>query len=577
MVKASGVEPGQRRLNGPQTTGRTYRNLSQPQFATTRENNVPATMRDGSALLADVIRPDAPGRFPVLVAASPYPRQMQDLGAPLGFIEAGQSDFFVPRGYVHVIANCRGTGGSGGKFGFSDAQERRDMHDLVEWAAAQPWSDGNVGMVGISYFASTQIMAAVERPPHLKAIMPIALTADLYHSSTPGGLFSSALVTPFLAMVGLASKQPDALWRSKLVSAAKAVMHVPAVHDCFATMNGEAALAGLRKLLGLPHDPHPWDDLWRAMAVEHPFRDGWWEERNLLPLLDRVEVPVYLGCDWQNVPLHLPQTFPALAGLTNSPNVRVAVLDEYGLTWPWESLHVEALAWYDQWLKGQDTGILEGPMFRYVLPGEGEWHAAEAWPVPARYKPFALGPDGTLNGDADTAGERQMMSLGIGFDRPHASESDPPAVLTWTSAPLEHDTDVVGPVELRVDATHTAPDTAWIVILQDVAPDGSAHEVTAAYLRAGLRRWDEATSREGAPVLPCDRFEPLPIGVPVAYRIPLVPIARRFAAGHRIRLLVTANDQDPDVPALMNFRHAGAGTSCLTRIFATSTLLLPWT
>ena len=75
----------------------------------------------------------------------------------MGFIEAGQSDFFVPRGYVHVVANVRGTGGSGGTFGFFDGQERRDMHDLVQWAGQQPWSDGNVGMIGISYFATDPI------------------------------------------------------------------------------------------------------------------------------------------------------------------------------------------------------------------------------------------------------------------------------------------------------------------------------------------------------------------------------------------------------------------------------------
>ena len=84
------------------------------------------------------------------------------------------TDFWVPRGYVHVIANLRGTCGSGGTFGFFDAQERRDMYDLVEWVAAQPWCDGNVGMIGISYFAMTQLEAAVERPPHLKAIFPLA-------------------------------------------------------------------------------------------------------------------------------------------------------------------------------------------------------------------------------------------------------------------------------------------------------------------------------------------------------------------------------------------------------------------
>jgi len=210
-IKVSGIEPGQRRLNGPQTTGRNYRNLSQPTFAMTEDDDISVPMRDGISLLADVRRPAEPGRYPVLVAASPYPRQIQNLGAPAGFIEAGASDFFVPRGYVHVIANCRGTGGSGGTFGFFDSQERHDMHDLVEWAAQQPWSNGNVGMIGISYFAGTQMEAAVERPPHLKAIMPIAGTFDLYESATHHGLVSSSFLTPFLFMIGMTSSHTNKL------------------------------------------------------------------------------------------------------------------------------------------------------------------------------------------------------------------------------------------------------------------------------------------------------------------------------------------------------------------------------
>src|SRR5689334_10262392 len=109
-VKVSGIDDGQRRLNGPQTTGREYRNLSPTAYRMVEDDDVPVPMRDGVTLLADVHRPTQPGRYPVLVAASPYPRQIQNLGAPAGFIEAGASDFFVPRGYVHVIANCRGTG-----------------------------------------------------------------------------------------------------------------------------------------------------------------------------------------------------------------------------------------------------------------------------------------------------------------------------------------------------------------------------------------------------------------------------------------------------------------------------------
>src|SRR6185436_10904316 len=84
--------------------------LSEPEFDMRHDNNVAITMRDGTALMADVHRPNSGGRFPALIAASPYPRQIQDLGAPMGFIEAGATDFWVPRGYVHVIANLRGTG-----------------------------------------------------------------------------------------------------------------------------------------------------------------------------------------------------------------------------------------------------------------------------------------------------------------------------------------------------------------------------------------------------------------------------------------------------------------------------------
>lgn len=102
MSKVAGVDPGQRHLNGPQTTGREYRNLSEPVHAMCCDQDTAVAMRDGVELMADVHRPDSEGRFPALIAASPYPRQIQDLGAPMGFIEAGASDFWVPRGYVHV-------------------------------------------------------------------------------------------------------------------------------------------------------------------------------------------------------------------------------------------------------------------------------------------------------------------------------------------------------------------------------------------------------------------------------------------------------------------------------------------
>jgi predicted acyl esterase len=574
--KISGVDPGQRALNGPQTTGRAYRNLSKPQYDVARDDDVPVPMRDGIQLLADVYRPTTPGKYPVLIAASPYARQIQNVGAPMGFIEAGQSDFFVPRGYIHVIANLRGTGGSGGTFGFFDGEERRDLYDLVEWAGQQPWSVGNVGMVGISYFAMTQLAAAVEQPPHLKAVFPIAVTTDLYEAAYHHGLLSSTFVTPFLFMVGMTSGHGNELWRSKIVDVIRKVLYTPALHKRFATINGEAALAGLKLLLKLPHDPHPWDDLWRAIAVEHPVRDAWWDERNLQPLLHKVNVPVYLGCDWDNVTLHLPSTFHAYRALTNSPHVRVAMLDTHGLSWPWESLHVEALAWFDHWLKGVDTGILEGPAIRYRLPGTDDWHTAETWPpAQAVHRELALRADGTLADDEGDPGPRQYMTLGAGLNRPLASVTDPAASLTWMSEPLAHDLDLVGDIELRLDAISSATDTAWIVIMQDIDAAGVASPVTAGYLRASLREVDEQASRPGAPHVPCRNPQLIPIGEVVHYRVPLVASAHRFATGHRIQLYIASDDQDPKTPAILGFRHGSVGSSSLNTIRSSSRLLLP--
>jgi putative CocE/NonD family hydrolase len=172
-------------------------------------------------------------------------------------------------------------------------------------------------------------------------------------------------------------------------------------------------------------------------------------------------------------------------------------------------------------------------------------------------------------------GSRELMTLGAGLNRARTSPLDPPPALTWTSQPLDAALEVVGDIELRLVASATAIDTAWIATLQDVAPDGTASPVTAGYLRASMREVDEAASTPGAPVLPCRNPLAVPIGEDVEYRIPLVPNARRFDAGHRIRLVLTSDDQDPSTPSIMNFRHASVGTSSLNTVRSSSRLLLP--
>jgi len=228
-------------------------------------------------------------------------------------------------------------------------------------------------------------------------------------------------------------------------------------------MNGEAAVGGLKLAMRARHDSAPWDDLWRAAAVQHQLRDEWWDDRNVLPDLGSIEIPVYLGCDWQNAPLHLPGTFTALAGLDHNPHVRVALLDEFGLTWPWESLHVEALAWFDQWLKGRDTGILAGPPIRYKLPGaDAAWRTATSWPPPGvQHRELHLRADGRLADAEGEPGHRTYECRGPGLNHiPADPSAEPPTQLIWTSAPIDEPIDMVGDIELRLVARATASDTA---------------------------------------------------------------------------------------------------------------------
>ena len=129
------------------------------------EKDVPMRTRDGVTLYADVYRPDAPGRFPVLVMRTPYDKSVD--------MALTEKDYFPSRGYVVVVQDTRGRFLSEGEF-YPFIHEAEDGYDTIEWAARLPWSDGNVGTVGQSYLALVQYFAATTRPPHLKAMSPVS-------------------------------------------------------------------------------------------------------------------------------------------------------------------------------------------------------------------------------------------------------------------------------------------------------------------------------------------------------------------------------------------------------------------
>jgi putative CocE/NonD family hydrolase len=570
ITKVSGTEPGQRRLNGVQTPGRALRNLSQPLYSTLRTRDVEIEVRDRTILLADSYRPDDAGKFPVLVSFSCYPRQIQDLGAPVGFIESGAVDFFAPRGYVHLIVNARGTGGSGGEWTMLDKTERDDLYDVIEWAAAQPWSDGNVGMLGISYFAMTQLAAAVRKPPHLKAIFPIATSDSLYDAVWHHGLANTGFFSTWLAAVGVMSQKTDALWEGNRLNAARKLLAIPLVHEKMQHLNGEAIVTVLKDVIHAHYPAAPFDQLWQGAVIEHPTDDDFWAARDTRPGLAGVDIPVYLGCDWDNAPLHLPSTFTAWNALKHNPNIRMAMLASGGLSWPWESLHVEALGWYDHWLKGIDTGIMEGDPVRYIVPGpragggdgSHDWRSAQSWPPSSEPRVLQLRSDGML-GEHDDDGRRSYLYLTADADRPaNASPVTLPDRLEWVTSPFDETVEFAGDIQLTLDATATAHDTAFIAVLYDVAPDGTRETITAGWLRGSHQNGDSTP-------------EPVAPGMLASYAIPVVPNARHLAAGHALALVVTSSDAPKDAPTVLGFRHSPTGDSSLNTIRSSSRLTLP--
>src|SRR5216684_7979635 len=168
---------------------------SHPQYRVLTEKNVPMTTRDGVVLRADIYRPDATGRFPVLLSRLPYSKNLRP--------RPGDIDCFVERGYVVIFQDTRGRFASEGEEFYPLIWEAQDGYDAVEWAAALPWSDGNVGTMGQSYLGATQYLLAPTRPPHLKAAFPASASSDfhqswVYHS---GGAFELGWQIPYAILM----------------------------------------------------------------------------------------------------------------------------------------------------------------------------------------------------------------------------------------------------------------------------------------------------------------------------------------------------------------------------------------
>ena len=563
------------------------------------ERDVTVPMRDGINLRADVYRPQAEGSFPVLLAFAIYNKDLQgpDYSATLppqpswaplwaGLLEAGDTRFFVSRGYVHVIGTPRGIGSSDG-----GGSREWDCYDLIAWIARQPWCDGNVGMVGISGFGAEQLAVAKQKPPALKAIFPFDPRGAYgpfggFRDEHPGGVLHlfRYLIGHFSAMhqvkgpPGDLSPEKDALWREAMANADYRIY--PHVFNVL-TQKGQHMPAFFDLLL----DPFDRDE--HVTRSEADFQ--------------KIDIPVHLGTGWYayTYKTHLVGAQNWYANLTCKK--RLTFAGPAHLERPFHSLHREILRWHDHWLKGLDTGITQEPPVRYWVMGANEWHSAQDWPPPnTQWTKLWLDSWERLRPQPMTSQSVDDLSPPDSFVQMPPTQTKSIARLRYMSEPLPRDTLVAGPIALTLFASIDRDDTNWIVILKDVGPDVSVRsaregerdipdlperEISRGWLKASHRAVDPDRSKPGRPWHPLTREASRPVtpGAIEEYQIEIMATANMFKADHRIAIDITCLDLPTGVAGATNAEyvpyHICSAQTVLHRIYHDpehpSHLLLP--
>jgi hypothetical protein len=526
------------------------------------ETNVPVPMRDGTVLYADVYRPAGGGRHPVLLHRLPYGKHKPRYRSMyLDFVRA------VNRGYAVVFQDVRGRHTSEDEF-YPYLNEPKDGFDTVEWCASQPWSDGNVGMFGLSYHGATQWLAAVERPPSLKAIVP-GVTSDSYYDSWTylGGAFQLFWISGWAAAFALDNIGRDPGDSPEAVAALRQLVKDPHA------LSRHLPLGDMPAFKGLSDFYYDW--------MDHATYDDYWKKLDPTTRFDQVEVPALNVGGWFDG--FIRGTIRCYEGVRERGATELARSQQHLIIGPWQhgpwlypysgqgyfggaasgdavDQHGMQLAWFDRWLRGEDNGVDTDPNTYIFVMGENAWRNEEAWPPPsARTETYFLRSEGranTLNGDgrlsldpprsqeppdrylynpldpvatmggAHLSGIPSVFDTGVQDQRSIESRAD---VLVYTSDPLERDTEVTGHVRLTLWAATSAPDTDWTAKLVDVHPDGSALSVCDGILRAGYRDSLEHTS-------------PVQADQPCAYDIDVGPISMLFRKRHYIRLEVSSSN-----------------------------------
>lgn len=535
--------------------------------------DVPARMRDGTILRANVYRPMGEGQWPVLLTRLPYGKDF-----PLGSstLDPAQA---ARRGYVVIVQDTRGRFASEGEWN-PMVNEALDGVDTIEWAATLPSSNGSVGMYGASYFGFTQWSAAVHAPPALKAMIPYITWNDPFNGTVfRGGALELGNAANWQLQMGLNvlmrrhRNDPEALGRAIYLWAKEL--------DELGTMGyWSLPLKEFGPLKKQDIAPSFFENFSRPMDRQAEAAQA----MTIRGKHEQVRVPTFNIGGWYDIFLEdTIDNFILMHRQGSTPEARQSKLligpwthggvtnpigeinFGFGATAAFINLQIDfmslQLRWFDHWLKGIDTGMLREAPIKLFVMGANIWRDEQEWPlaraINTRYYLHSTGHANSLHGDGylttDLPEEDEPSSDRYDYDpanpvitrggallmspeyragpfdqRPTESRQD---VLVYTTGELTEDLEVTGPIKVHLWAVSSAPDTDFVARLVDVHPDGYAQNLADGIIRARYRNFERGE--------PPSLIEP---GKAYEYEIDLWSTSNVFKVGHRIRLDITSSN-----------------------------------
>ena len=482
-------------------------------------------MPDGCKLAARIWRPKTAVDQPVPVILEYLPYRKNDGTAQR---DATMQPHLAAHGYVVVRLDLRGAGDSEGLMVDEyTEQELQDGCDAIAWLAEQPWCDGNVGMIGISWGGFNGLQIAAMQPPALKAIITLCSTDDRYADDIHymGGCMLTEQLGWASIMFGLNTLPPDPanvgegwreMWRERLRGSG----------------------------------------LWLKTWLEHQRRDDYWKHGSICEDWSKVQIPVYGVSGWADgycrSVYRLVENLPGPSkGLVGPWAHRYPHIGQPG---PAMDFLSEELRWWDHWLKGQETGIMEEPQVRHYMQDSvppsgwykdrpGRWVAEPSWPSPnIERTPFHLGADGSLSTEVPGApGKLEHHSplwvgMGSGIWCAYSTPGDAPidqrredsGSLCFDTAPLEEPLEFAGDANVVLQVSVDRPVATLGARICDVAPDGASTRVSFGVFNLTHRDSHETP----------EMLEP---GKVYEITIPMKHVAQNFPVGHRLRLALSTS------------------------------------